>query len=211
MASIGIIGGTFNPIHNGHIAIAQQAMLQYKLDAVWFMPNHLTTYKDGSELVSDTDRYRMIELAIEDRPGFRAIDYELCKNGSTYTCDTLKELSQRYPEHTFWFILGADSLEHFPEWRNPEQILQYAGILAAPRENDSLEEVTKRIAALSRIYPRGRFYPIASKQIPVSSHTIREQLRNEAYDTPVKEQLPDRVYEYIKKQHLYNGIPSAMH
>lgn len=214
MAVIGIMGGTFNPIHVGHIKIAQAALLQYNLDEVWFMPNHIPGYKSGINLVSGNERLEMVKLAIADIPYFKSSDYELKRSGNTYTSETLTLLCKEHPKDSFYFIIGEDSLDSFDKWKNPEIILQYAKILAAPRDGQTPNNINERILRLDTLYNGEYFYLIQCENIPCSSSEIRHHL-SKLYQTDTTEllchaeeiasmlYLPTSVYKYIINHTLY--------
>ena len=141
MRRIGIMGGTFNPIHNGHLAIADTAREQFALEKVLFMPSGIPYMKDQREVLPIQTRCEMTALAIKDMPGFElsemeASDAALGKN--TYTCDTLQKLKAAYPEADYYFILGADSLYAMEDWKNPALIFQNCTVLAAVRTTVTL-------------------------------------------------------------------------
>lgn len=207
MASIGIMGGTFNPIHVGHIKIAQSAYEQFSLDEVWFMPNHTPAYKSDKELVSGKDRIAMAELAIQDISYFRTSDFELKREGATYTAVTITLLHEQYPKNDFYFIMGADSLYYFEKWKESETIARYATILVAPRGDKHKEELQRKITDMNCKYGSNTFRLIACPEIPCSSSEIREALRKEEgnrYQMTAEELfLPVSVFEYIIKHRLY--------
>lgn len=204
MARIGIMGGTFNPIHIGHIEIAKAAFFEFHLDEVWFMPNHIPAYKDEDKIVSGEDRFNMVSLAIKEFPYFKASDYELKREGNTYTADTLTRLHEDYTEHEFYFIMGADSLFYFEKWKSPETIVKYATILAAPRDEKSLSEMKKRIKELNKIFHGEKFYLIDCPKIDCSSSEIREYLSGEKRTDKDNLYLSEEVYNYIKHKQLYS-------
>lgn len=203
MARIGIMGGTFNPIHIGHIEIAKAAFFEFHLDEVWFMPNHIPAYKDEDKIVSGEDRLNMVSLAIKEFPYFKASDYELRREGNTYTADTLTRLHEDYPEHEFYFIMGADSLFYFEKWKSPETIVKYAKILAAPRDEKSIPEMEERCAALNTLFKGEHFYLIQCPKIDCSSSEIREELKSKNDRGSDELYLPNEVYNYIKTENLY--------
>ena len=210
MARIGIMGGTFNPIHNGHIGIAKAAFQQFSLDEVWFMPNHIPAYKSDSELISGEDRLAMVRLAIRDFPEFKTCELELKREGKTYTYQTMELLSAKYPEHRFFFILGADSLYYFDKWIHPEVIVEHAVILAACRDDRTPEEMKKEIQRLNRLFGKEAFFLIDCPELTCSSSEIREKYYNlQGNVNPAKELfreiLPETVREYIIAHQLYIG------
>lgn len=211
MSKIGIMGGTFNPIHNGHIGIAKAAYQQYHLDKVYFMPNHLPAYKKEKEILSGNIRMEMIELAICDIPYFFTSDYELNRTGKTYTYETFSSLSLDYPENSFYFIMGADSLFYFEHWKHPEIIVRHAKILIAVRDSVDMEGVKEKIAELSRIFGDNIFFPIQSPDYDCSSSKIREAVSNNLdVSLSVDEfasqyDIPEKVYLYMKEKNLYRN------
>ncbi|MBQ9563768.1 MAG: nicotinate (nicotinamide) nucleotide adenylyltransferase [Lachnospiraceae bacterium] len=114
---IGIMGGTFNPIHLGHLILAENAYRQLDLDVVWFMPSGKPPHKPNTEILPNEDRVHMVELAIEGTPYFELSLLEIDRQGITYTVDTLEYLTKTRPEDQFFFLAGADSLYQFETWR----------------------------------------------------------------------------------------------
>lgn len=219
MATIGIMGGTFNPIHIGHIKIAEAAYAQFYLDEIWFMPNHIPAYKSEDIIVSGEDRLAMVELAIQDIPHFKSSDFELKREGNTYTAETLQLLKQKYPKDIFYFIMGADSLFQFDKWKDAEMIPGYAELLIAPRDGKSINRIEQQIGKLNTRYGKNCFHLLQCKEIPCSSSDIRESFyqnlsreenisqktvhsKNVNSNDPLQ-YLPDLVYKYIIKKHLY--------
>ncbi|MCD8018329.1 MAG: nicotinate-nucleotide adenylyltransferase [Clostridiales bacterium] len=128
---VGIMGGTFNPIHFGHLLLAETAYHQFHLDEILFMPTKNTYYKRMKNLVSEEDRVEMIRLAIRENDHFTFSAEELDREGTTYTVDTLNDLTRKNPDCEYYFILGADSLYHIESWKEPEAIFSMAVILVA--------------------------------------------------------------------------------
>ena len=149
---IGIMGGTFNPIHLGHILLATAAKKEAELDEVWFMPSGLPAHKSNSELAPAEHRLKMVELSVKDIPGFFASSYETDRPGFTYTADTLEALAKEYPQHKFYFIIGGDSLMQFHHWVKPELISSYAILLAAGRNDFSEKELNEQAQKLKQLY-----------------------------------------------------------
>lgn len=211
MAKIGIMGGTFNPIHMGHIQIARAAYEQFQLDEVWFMPNHIPAYKSDHELISGETRLAMVKLAIQEEPYFKVSDFEITREGKTYTYETMELLKQLYPEDEFFFILGADSLYYFDKWVHPEIIVANAIILAACRNNRTAEEMTLEINRLNAIFGKEAIFLIDCPEFPCSSSEIREQIRtlyeyndlNDELKEKLTGQVPAPVLAYITEHKLY--------
>lgn len=211
MALIGIMGGTFNPIHLGHIAIAKAAYEQFHLDEVWFMPNHIPAYKPNHPLISGEKRFAMIQLAIQEYPYFRASDFELQRNGKTYTYETLHLLKQSRPYDTFFFIMGADSLFYFEQWVHPEEIVKNATLLVAPRNHKTVSEIQSKIDEMNRLFGKEKFYLIQCSEIPCSSSEIREHISslnnqgklNMNSLEEMSSYLPKVVGAYIIEHNLY--------
>lgn len=206
MKSIGIMGGTFNPIHKGHLAIAQAAYEQYKLDEIWFMPNHIPGYKNHDDILDANIRFQMVQLAIADYSYFKASDFELKRSGNTYTADTMKRLCEIYPEVQFYFIIGADSLDYFDKWKAPEEIVSHAEILAAPRNQESIADMLKTIEKLECQYG-SHFHIINCNVIPCSSSEIRAALKKHVNneESNILRFLPDIVLHYIYDNHLFEN------
>lgn len=199
MKKIGIMGGTFNPIHNGHLKMASEAYKQFQLDEVWFMPTKNPPHKNGEDIISDTHRINMIELAIKQIPFFFLSRLELEREGTTYTIDTLRQLKTEYPNDYFYFILGADSLFHIHTWESPEKVMELAHILSAPRYPNTIEAEKTKKDELIRQYGAD-IQLILMEPIRISSMSIREKLfKNQS----VNGYLPKEVEQYIEKYHLY--------
>ena len=200
LAKIGIMGGTFDPIHNAHLMLGRQAFKEYRLDEVWFMPSHNPPHKSDHQVTDSKDRCEMVKLAIAGYPYFRFSDFEISRTGNTYTAQTLKLLKEAYPEHTFFFIVGADSLYHIESWYHPELVLTQVTILVAGRDCDdagcSLEEQAEY---LKNKY-KAEIYLLHSDPMHVSSQELRKQ---QCLGDSVHELLPDSVERYIKEHGLY--------
>ncbi len=209
MLKIGIMGGTFNPIHNGHIAIAQAAYEQFHLDEVWFMPNNIPAYKINQQLLSGAVRCEMISLAIQDYPYFRLSDFEVNREGKTYTYETMEKLYFQYPDVYFYFIMGADSMFYFEKWLHPEIILQYTEILVACRDENGIPQLEKQIQYLSEKYRVEKFNIVHMDKIVCSSSAIRDFFIHENTKALGEDEicdklkLPPAVFHYIRKNHLY--------
>lgn len=195
---LGIMGGTFNPIHNGHLLLAEMARDELKLDQVLFMPSGNSYMKDSASIVSKKDRIQMTALAISDNPYFKLSLLETERQGATYTCDTLTELRELMPEHDLYFILGADSLFSIDRWKNPEMIMQNCVLTASVREG-SLKDIEEKAEDLKERF-RARIHLLPERNIDISSTEIRRRLKE---GRSVKYMLPDQVLHYIRENNLY--------
>lgn len=200
---IGIMGGTFNPIHYGHLIIAENACEQFDLDQVLFIPTGHTPHKKFSGKEMTYHRCEMVRLAIKDNPHFSISLCEVEQNETCYTYKTLELLQKEYPDADLYFILGADSLDTFDSWVHPELICQRAAILAAVRDDLNEAKVDEMITELSACY-HGRIYRLETPNFNVSSHTIRTRLQN---GQTVRYIIPEKVEQYIQKHHLYQEMP----
>lgn len=199
MRRIGIMGGTFNPIHNGHLTMAKEAYEQFKLDEVWFMIAKNPPHKDENDIISDEHRISMIKLAIEPFPFFSLSMLEIEREGTTYTIDTLNQLKIEYPENYFYFILGADSLFQIETWKWPDKIMKIAHILSAPRYPRTLKEEKERREYLESKY-QADIQLISMEPIKISSMEIRERI---VLNQSISNYVPIKVEQYIRKHHLY--------
>lgn len=216
MAKIGIMGGTFNPIHNGHLHIAEAAYKEYHLDEIYFMPNHIPAYKSRAEMISVNNRIEMVALAIEDFPHFTLNTMEIDRGGKTYTADTLRILCRQKPKNQYYFILGADSLETFPRWYHPQEITACAEILVAAREATDDTALAAIIAHIEEtLQVTQRFHILhcnthmdTEDTAWISSSQIRHCIAmgwdiEPVSGRPVEQLLPETVYSYIIEHHLY--------
>lgn len=196
----GIIGGTFDPLHNGHLYIARQAMEEYGLGEVWFMPAGMPYFKEKKEVTAAKERLLMTQLGIAGDPGFVCSDYEVRKEGRTYTAETLRELKAACPDRSFYFILGADSLLQMKTWYQPEVILQSAVILCAGREGE--ERLLSGIAELREQFRESGcdIRLIHCENLPVSSTMIREMVSR---GEDIRGLVPAGVADYIAEKKLY--------
>lgn len=198
MKKIGILGGTFNPIHFGHLILGQSAKEEFGLDQVLVMPTKNPAYKTISGGVCEQNRIDMVQLAIRDFPYFKFSDIELRRDGTTYTVDTLKELTDENPDCKYYFIMGADSLYQIETWKDTKKILQMADVLVASR-NDSRSALDAQIDYLENQY-QGQIYHLNSPSIEISSNEIRK--RNISGQS-IHFFLPESVIEYIERNGLY--------
>ena len=196
---VGILGGTFDPIHTGHLILAEAAYESFSLDYVLIMPNGNPPHKAGQVNVSMAMRTRMAELAVSDNPHLCVSDFEKTPQDYHYTYETLEFLKKEHPDTDYYFILGADSLVHFHTWMEPRRICEACSILAATRDHMESEELTARIRELSRVFG-AHIYPMETPNIDISSNMIRERVRT---GRSIRYYVPEAVEEYIYKKGLY--------
>ena len=202
MRKIGIMGGTFDPVHNGHLMLADTAYRQFNLDQVWFLPNGNPPHKKEENIGTDArHRSRMVALAIQGRDYCRLEEYEVRRREVSCSYQTLEHFRKQYPEDEFYFIIGADSLFAIETWVHPERIFPACVILAACRDDhDSLEEMKAQIGHLKTVYPKARIQLLRSPLIPVSSSEIRRKIQA---GLSIAEEVPEEVEAYIKEEELY--------
>lgn len=198
---VGIMGGTFNPIHTGHLILAEHAYEQFQLDSILIMPSKNPPHKLKKDVLSDEIRSTMITLAINDNPHFELSTVELNREGLTYTADTLEYLTAKYPNTDYYFIIGADSLYQMDSWKAPKIIFEHAIILAATRYGLEEEKLNERIHELEHNF-KAKINILCTPNMDISSQYIRECLAN---NKSIKYYVPDKVEEYIKVNQLYNG------
>jgi len=193
---IGILGGSFDPIHNGHLNMALKSYEQYDLDEVWLIPNGNAPHKDTDKMADALHRMAMCELVAEEYPFLKTCDIEITSEEYSYTYITVTKLKEMYPEHEFYFIMGADSLDYFEKWRKPEIIASVCKILVINRDEFSEEDMAEKISKINAIFPAD-IYIVHCPKVDVSSTELRNKLnRNDV--------LP-AVYNYICDNDLYGN------
>ena len=202
MRKIGIMGGTFNPIHNGHIALAQAAFDYCGLDEVWFMPSGVSYLKKNDKIAASEDRMEMTRLAIEGLPCFRCSNLEVSREGNTYTADTLEILNEMYPECEFYFIMGADSLFGLSSWKEPEKIAALCTLVAVVRDSVNIQELQSQQKLLERTL-NARIVLVPFHKMNISSSIIREKILN---GENVDDMVPVNVLSYIRQNQLYKEV-----
>ncbi|MBR2213255.1 MAG: nicotinate-nucleotide adenylyltransferase [Eubacterium sp.] len=194
---IGILGGTFDPIHNAHIEIAENAYKQFGLDKVWIMPTPCPPHKDKTKITPAKDRENMIRLAIDGIDGLEFCDFELHREDPVYSADTLTELKEKYPDVKFYFIIGSDSLETFASWYKPDVIVDKAQLLVVKRgEREGNIDFEKLVVDLEDKF--GIMIPcIVMDEMYESSTDIRTG------EQALEQSVPENVYKYIQEHNLY--------
>lgn len=194
-----IMGGTFNPFHNGHLQLAKQAHEQFSLPKILVMPSGIPAHKAHSDLTSSQHRCNMVLAAISAYSYMELSTMEVEREGSTYTSDTLRELKQQNPDCIIYFIIGADSLFNLPKWHEPEYVMANCILLAANRNSYSQTELTEQKHFLETKY-NAHIDFLSIPELPFSSTDIRESLKN---GRSIAGMVPKPVETYIYNNHLY--------
>ena len=197
---IGIMGGTFDPIHNGHLMLGEYARDLFELDAIWFMPNGNPPHKVSDSIATQTKhRVEMVRRAIASKKGFELQLYEVVRKEVNYSYLTMEHFKEAYPEDEFYFIIGADSLFSLERWVHPERLVKTCVILAAYRDGKNTKEMDKQITYLNRKYDAD-IRLLKTPNVDISSTDIRQRLKK---GLPVDNMIPESVYEYIQAHHLF--------
>lgn len=201
---IGIMGGTFDPIHNGHLMLGEYAYREYRLDKVWFMPNGNPPHKQNTGIRTDAkDRAEMVRLAIDGRNAFRLEEYEINRKEISYSYQTMEYFREQYPQDHFYFIIGADSLFTIEDWVHPERIFKTCTVLAAYRDEVNRRELMKaKIEELNHRY-QADIRLLVTPLMHVASHELREKLQK---GLSISEDVPEAVKEYIIRHKLYGEV-----
>jgi nicotinate-nucleotide adenylyltransferase len=197
---IGVMGGTFNPIHYGHLVTAEEALSQFKLDKVIFMPSGKPPHKEDSEILPPEERYLMTVIATASNPFFIVSRLEVERKGPSYTIDTITQLRQEYGNQTdIYFITGADAVWEILTWKDADQLAEMCTFIAATRPGYSLEKF-KRLHVLpqGKERPKGKpkVYIMEIPALAISSTEIRKRVRE---NRPIRYLLPEGVANYIYK------------
>lgn len=199
MSKIGIFGGTFNPIHCGHLLLAETAREIYGLDKILLIPSGCSYMKDPSEILPGEQRLCIMRLAVQDNPFFEAVDIEVNRSGNSYTVDTLRELRASYPDAEFFYIVGADTIFKMESWKDPGQIFQSCVTVVSVREglgDDDLKEQVSRLA--QRYHADVRLMP--SLHMEISSTDIRSRCRK---NQSIRYLVPEPVRVYLEQNSCY--------
>ena len=199
MKRVGILGGTFNPIHTGHLILAEQAMSQFCLDEVMIIPSGVPYFKRGIDMPKGEIRLKMCELAVRDNPGFRVSDIEIRREGNTYTAETLKELKENEPDTEFVFLAGADILHEIGHWKDPQIIFDNCKLLVAVRNNESRDDLKGDIENLKERYGAD-ISILNTTNIDISSSMIRKLISEKK---SVRYYIPEALREFILENKIY--------
>ncbi len=186
---VGLLGGTFNPLHTGHLILAEQVCSQLGLDKVVFLPDNLPPHVDTKSAISAKDRIQMVQLGIIDNQNFEVDTIEVDRGGVSYTYDTVKELQARHPDIDYYFIIGGDMVEYLPKWNKIDQLIKIIKFVGVRRSGSKTQSP----------------YPILWVDVPkidISSTLVRDKVKQ---GCSIRYLVPDAVEEYIKKEGLYRG------
>ena len=188
MLRTGIYGGTFNPIHNGHVLLSRMLLESGMLDELWLLVSPQNPFKVHDSLLPDQHRLHLARLATADIPGLHVSDFECHLPKPSYMVHTLEALRTQYPDREFLLIIGADNWQRFPQWYRHQEILAHHRIIVYPRRGYSMDHLPHNVL------------PAATPLIDISSTQIREQITHLAYQG---EGLPPKVWEEIRNQGYY--------
>lgn len=199
------MGGTFDPIHYGHLMLAQNALDTFLLDEILFVPSGTPWLKESTKVLSKNKRVSMTGIAIEDNPDFALSTIEIDREGNSYSYETVEELKKEQPDTDFYFIMGADSLLEIERWKHPDRLMADCTLLVAVRDDCDKEGLKKQIAYLTDKYQADiRILP--ANRMDISSTRIRQMIQE---GKSVRYMLPDQVIRFIQKNHLYQQEPSS--
>ncbi|MDX1903632.1 MAG: nicotinate (nicotinamide) nucleotide adenylyltransferase [Thermonemataceae bacterium] len=187
---VGLFFGSFNPIHIGHLVIANTMAYNTDLEQVWFVVSPHNPLKKKNTLLHEFDRYDMLEKAIGDNPRFRVSDIEFSLPQPSYTINTLAHLQEKYPQHHFVLILGSDNLTNFKNWKNYDKILEYYELYVYPRPNVAPTEF--------HTHPKVKF--VEAPLMDISATFIRNAIKDEK---SIRYLVPEAVEEFIKRKKFY--------
>ena len=189
---IGLFGGSFNPIHNAHIALARTIREEAKLDEVWFMVSPQNPLKQAEDLLGENERYEMVKLALEsEEKVLKASNYEFHLERPSYTWKTLRALKKDFPQHEFSLIIGGDNWVRFPRWAHNEEILANHNIYIYPREDSDINEA---------LLPEN-VHLVHTPKINITSTMLREMIKN---GKDISAYVPKEVAKIIAEKKFYN-------
>lgn len=203
MSKVGIMGGTFNPIHLAHTEMAKVCLRQQDLDKILFMPSKNPPHKKDKSILPENERSVMVKLAVSEYDKFVFSDFELQRKGTTYTADTLRLLQEENPDDNYYFIMGADSLLYLDKWYRPQEILKRAVILAIGRDGSTPDELKEKRKELIKQYDKADIRFVHMRQMDISSSMIREGI---AHGENMEKYLDKEVWNYINANGLYDAI-----
>jgi nicotinate-nucleotide adenylyltransferase len=204
LARVGLLGGTFNPPHIGHLVCAEEALAALELDHVLLLPVHTPPHKEMQADPGPQVRLELCRLAVGDAPGIDVSTHEIDRGGRSYTADTLRALHDARPEDDLTFIAGADQAAGLPGWRDPAAVLELAALAVAERESTSSDDVLDELYGLPGVPERVSFFPMP--RIDISSSLVRRRV---AEGRPIRWLVPDAVERAIAERGLYRSEVTA--
>lgn len=189
MKRIGLLGGTFDPPHYGHLMIANEACWQCNLDEVWFIPTKEPPHKQLQNITDVKHRLTMLEIAISDNDSFRVCPIELDQEGPSYTINTVKRLKAKFEQHTFFFIIGADMVQDLPNWKEIDELLTSITFIGVNRQGFERDLTDER-----------SIHYINVPDIAISSTILRQRVKE---NKSIRYFLPDCVRTYIEENEVY--------
>jgi len=196
---IGLMGGTFNPIHQGHLIISEYIRVRFPLDKIIFIPSGTPPHKEELKTVSAEHRYNMVSLAIETNPYFDISSVEVNRKGKSYTVDTITEFKKLNPMDDLFFIVGADTIYDFINWKNYETLFSMTKFIVIGRYGLNVENNIEKINELKQKYNAQIIY-MNGPLVDISSTDIRNRISEKE---SIKYIVPEKVEEYINENRLY--------
>lgn len=201
LEKIGLLGGTFNPIHHGHLIAARAAREALGLDRLLLMPNRRSPLRLEEALADADERLEMVRLAVAEEPGLEACDLEVIREGTSYLVETLSELQGLFPQAQLTFLMGVDSLETFDRWREAERIVQLARVMVLPRPGGKAEAALAALEKRAPVLKEKIALLGEGPHIDISATEIRERLRQ---GKSIRYLVPDAVGDYIKLNKIFS-------
>lgn len=198
--NIGLFGGTFDPIHLGHLILAERCREEAKLDEVWLLPSYAPPHKQGQQITRFEQRCEMVTLATTSQPAFRVEPIEKELPPPSYTARTLAELYERHPQHTFALIVGGDSVHDLPTWFEPTTVLKLAALVAVPRPGATLSNAAELAVKVGVDPKMVRLTVVECPQVDIASRDIRKRV---ADGKSIRFLVPRAVEEYVRERKLY--------
>ncbi|WP_151737608.1 nicotinate-nucleotide adenylyltransferase [Paenibacillus tengchongensis] len=194
---VGIMGGTFDPLHIGHMLAAESAREAYMLEQVWFMPSHIPPHKHAAG-TTGAQRLAMVNSAIAGHPAFRVLDWEVVRGGVSYTIETVRRLQEEYAGIEFYFIIGADMVQYLPKWRDIDELVRRLYFIGVGRPGTPLD-----LDALPQHIAR-RVLIADMPQLDISSTMLRSRA---AAGKSIRYMVPDAVFDYVQRSGCYGVQP----
>lgn len=206
---VGVFGGTFDPVHQGHLVLAEQCREQGRLDQVWFLPAHRPPNKLEKALTRFDQRVEMLSLAIAGNPAFRVDEMEKERSGPSFTVDTIALIQERHPNEEFWLLVGSDTLADMPHWYEPQRLVRQVGLLVMARPGTPVMTASNIQAQLGL----GADAPIRMEvaETPSLDVSSRDLRRRVAAGRSIRYFLPRAVEVYIQEKRLYQEAGSEPH